>query len=110
MRAIITTVIGAVLLLASFVVVAAEMVLVVDDIVVRLQDTPCDNEAVLAMLRPETHQFYQNGVATSGLERRVFCWRVSPDNQFVWILDEMGESPPGIPVEMFGPEKPESTI
>ncbi|MBU2249142.1 MAG: hypothetical protein KKD77_20515 [Gammaproteobacteria bacterium] len=106
MRVITMTIVGAVLLLASCAAIPAsapEMVLTVDDVVVTLHDTPCDNEAVLAMLKPETHQFYQNGVATFGVEKRAFCWRVSPDSQFVWILDEVGEYPPGIPVQMFVP-------
>ena len=101
MRAILLTITGAVLLLASFAVASEEMVLVGGNVEVRLKDEPCDNEAVLAMLRPETRQFYQSGVATFGDERRALCWRVSPDQQFVWILDEMGESPPGIPLQMF---------
>lgn len=94
------------LALVVFPVVAksAEMVLVVDDLTVTLYDTPCDNEDILAMLKPETREFYQGGFVTAPPVELNLCWRVSPDGYFVWIIDAQGATPPGIPLEMFKPK------
>lgn len=80
---------------------AAEMHLVGDDIEVVLTDAPCGNRSILAMLQPETRSFYQAGSVTVPAFTLPLCWRVSPDGEYVWIIDENGDTPPGIPIHMF---------
>ena len=60
--------------------------------VVTLADTPCANETVRAFLRPEKHQFYQAGNWKFPERAYELCWRLSPDSQQIWIVDEEGEA------------------
>ena len=69
-----------------------------------LFDTPCSSKIVLALLKPEAHKFYQNGTVTVNNVTTPLCWRVSPDQQQVWVVDEDGELAM-VPIELFAPKE-----
>lgn len=83
---------------------AAELHLITDNIQITLSDTPCSSGIVLALLKPEAHKFYQDGIVVVGGTTTKLCWRVSPDQQQVWIVDEDGEMT-AIPITAFSPKK-----
>jgi hypothetical protein len=90
----------AVLFLVFSVASAAEMRLTTPDIDIVLLDTPCSSKIVLELLKSAAHPLYQNGAVSAFGRTVAFCWRVSPDGQFVWIVDEDGEQVQ-IPIAVF---------
>mgnify|MGYP001588335154 CR=1 FL=1 len=72
--------------------------------VVTLTDTPCSNATVLTFLKPEKHQFYQAGNWKFPERAYELCWRVSSNNQQVWIMDEEGEAVQ-FPLGAFAPKE-----
>lgn len=69
---------------------AADLEAVAGDTTITLLDTPCANQIVLEILQPEKHHLYQAGRVEFFGNTYELCWRVSPDQQRVWVVDETG--------------------
>lgn len=60
-------------------------------VVVTLYDTPCSNEKVLAMLKPEFRSQFQQGQAVFPNRTIELCWNASLQPGAIVIADEEGD-------------------
>ena len=58
---------------------------------ITLMKEPCAEPTVLEWLRPESHQFYFAGKYVASSEPVLICWRVSPDGEDVWLVNDRGQ-------------------
>ena len=68
---------------------------------VTLFDSPCKNAVVLDRIKEEHQASFRAGRAENASEVRELCWKVTPDKQHVFVIDntyEMGV----IPLATFG--------
>ncbi len=88
---------------------AAEIRFDSPEISIVLLDTPCKNSIVLALIVPESREFYQSGSVTVPDRTVPLCWRIAPDGQNIWIVDAEGEAVQ-LPITLFAPTNKEPTI